>query len=83
MTSNAYIKNHNDGFPTAVQEISGISTAPGYRFAPWPGTVDLRTQCCHKCGIGHNCGSDRTPGLGSPCAAGQPKKKNNNNEKIH
>ena len=27
------------------------------------------------CGVGRSCSSDLTPGLGSPCALGQPKKK--------
>ena len=30
---------------------------------------------CHSCGIGHNCGADLILDLGTPYAAGWPKKK--------
>ena len=31
--------------------------------------------CCHRCGIGHNCGWDLIPGPGTPYAMGWPKRK--------
>ena len=34
----------------------------------------LRIQHCCSCSIGHNCSLDLNPGLGTPYAAGQPKK---------
>ena len=42
--------------------------ALGHRFYPWP-------QHCYTCGLGHNCGLDQIPGLGTPYSAGQPKRK--------
>ena len=33
-----------------------------------------RIQHCHSCGLGQNCSLDLIPGLGTPYAAGQPKK---------
>ena len=46
----------------------------GSRFSPWPGTVGLGIQRCRSCGVGLNHGLDLISGLGTPYAAGQPKK---------
>ena len=35
----------------------------------------LRIQCCCSCGLGRNYGLDLIPSLGTPYAAGQPKRK--------
>ena len=35
----------------------------------------LRIWHCCTCGLGHNFGSDLIPGLGTPYASGQPKKR--------
>ena len=40
---------------------------------PW--CNELRIQHCHSCGLGYNCSFDLTPGPGTPCATGQPKKR--------
>ena len=34
----------------------------------------LKIQHCHSCGVGHNCGSDVSPGPGTPHAGGGQKK---------
>lgn len=38
----------------------------------WQGGLGI--QCCHSCGVGHNCGSHLTPDPGSPYALRQLKK---------
>ena len=49
----------------------------------------LGIQHCHSRGLCHSCDSDVIPGLGTPYAVGQPRKKNsmhssiNNVSKIH
>ena len=40
----------------------------------------LRIRCCHSCSLGCNCGSDLIPGLGTPYAKGQPKKRKRKKE---
>ena len=42
------------------------------------GCSELRSRCCCSCGIGHSCGSDSIPGLGSSicCRCGQRNKQN-------
>uniref|UniRef100_A0A4X1TJS2 TBC/LysM-associated domain containing 2 n=1 Tax=Sus scrofa TaxID=9823 RepID=A0A4X1TJS2_PIG len=61
-------KNAHSGVPAeAKRKVLGCS------FDPPPGIVDLRIQCGH--GLGHNCGLDLILGLGTPSAAGRPRKK--------
>ena len=41
-----------------------------------PGSVQwVRSQYCYSCGVDHNSSSDSIPGLGTPYAMWQPKKK--------
>ena len=62
--------------------IGSISGALGHRFHDWPSPAQpgparhtgLRIWHCHSCSIGCNCGSV-IPGLGTPYAMGEPKKK--------
>ena len=42
----------------------------------------LRIGCCCSWGLGCNCGLDLIPGLGSPYAAGRPKKKKKKSEDM-
>ena len=42
----------------------------------------LGIQCCHSCGLGHNCSSDMNTGLRTPYAVGQPKKKERKKETV-
>ena len=46
----------------------------GCRFNHRPSS-GLKILRCHCCSIGHNCGLNLIPGLGTPSAMGQPKKK--------
>ena len=50
-----------------------------------PGHNELRIRCCCSFGVGHNCGSDLTPGLGTPYATGRPRKEKEKKKKrfIH
>ena len=41
----------------------------------------LRIQQCHSCSTGQNCSWDLIPGLGTPCATGQPKTYKQTNKK--
>jgi len=50
-----------------------VSATVGCRYNPQLGTVGI--WHCHSCLVGCNCGSDQIPGLGTPYAMGQPKKK--------
>ena len=59
--------------PIVLQQIGGISGAPGCRFDSQHG--GLRIQHCRSCGSDHNCGSDLIPGPETPYATGWPKKK--------
>ena len=55
------------------KRIGGILGALGHRFDPQPGKW-VKDPVCHSCGLGHNCSLDLSPGLGTPYAAGQPRK---------
>lgn len=50
----------------------GVSLEVGYRFHLQP----LLVWCCCRCSVGHDGSSNVVPGLGSPHAAGWPKRKN-------
>ena len=52
-----------------------VSAAPGHRINCQPGTAIKRIQHCHSCSIGHKCGLDLFPGLGTPFAVRRGKKK--------
>lgn len=43
----------------------------------------LRIWRCHTCGLGRNCSSALIPGLGTPRAEGQPKKKRKKNQNFY
>ena len=67
-------KKKKKEFPLWCNGIGRVSTAPGHRFNPQPGTVDLRIWCCPNCDGACSCGLDPIPGPGTPRATGRPKK---------
>ena len=62
----------HQGVPAGVQWDMQLWDAGWF---PQPGHGGLRIQHCCSCDIGHNCGSDLIPGLGTPYAMEWPKKK--------
>ena len=40
----------------------------------------LRIWCCHSCSLGHSCGSNLIPGLGTPYALGGGQKRKKREE---
>ena len=63
------------GVLTAAQQIRQCVGSAGTQVQSPAWHSALRIQCCCSCGLGGNCGSDLIPGLVTPYAAGQPKKK--------
>ena len=55
--------------------ISSVSGAEGTQVQSPAQHSGLRIWCRRSWGIGHSCGSDMIPSLGTPHATGQPKKK--------
>ena len=52
--------------------IGSVSGGIGGRFDPQPGTV-VKDPVLPSCGIGQNCGSNMSPGPGTPYTVGWPK----------
>lgn len=62
----------DEEFPLWFNGIGVNSAVPRHKVDPRPGTADSRIHCCRSCSIGHSCGSDVTPGLGTPYAMEKP-----------
>ena len=76
--SNGNNNSFNTGVPAAAQRDQWQRWSPGMQvqFPAWQ--RGLRAWHCCCCGIGSNCSSNVIPGLGTPYAVGQPKKKRKN-----
>ena len=61
-------------FPLWRNGMGSVAALLGCRFEPQLSS-GLRIWSCHSCSLGDKRGSDLIPGLGMPCASGQPKKK--------
>lgn len=67
-----FVEMSRRGVPTVVRRDHSVLGALGRRFSP---CQCVRIQHCHSCSLHHSSGSDLIPGLGTPYATGEPKKK--------